>query len=52
MRGVRRPWNSGTSINANLPSRFGNPRLKNALFLAAFASLRHAPSHAYYDRTH
>jgi len=44
------PWKSGTSINANMPSRFGNHRLKNALFLAAFASLRHAPSRTYYDR--
>jgi transposase len=33
-----------------VPSRFGNHRLKNALFLAAFASLRHAPSRTYYDR--
>jgi transposase len=44
------PWQSGTSINAQVPSRFGNHRLKNALFLAAFASLRHAPSRTYYDR--
>jgi transposase len=44
------PWKSGTSINAHMPSRFGNHRLKNALFLAAFASLRHAPSRTYYDR--
>jgi transposase len=44
------PWKSGTSINTNMPSRFGNHRLKNALFLAAFASLRHAPSRTYYDR--
>ena len=44
------PWKSGTSINANKPSRFGNHRLKNALFLAAFASLKHAPSRTYYDR--
>ena len=44
------PWKSGTSINANMPSRLGNHRLKNALFLAAFASLRHAPSRTYYDR--
>ena len=44
------PWKSGTSINVNKPSRFGNHRLKNALFLAAFASLRHAPSRTYYDR--
>jgi len=28
----------------------GNHRLKNALFLAAFCSLRHRPSRAYYDR--
>ena len=34
----------------NLPRRFGNHRLKNALFLAAFASLNHAPSRTYYDR--
>lgn len=45
-----KPWRSGTSINANLPSRFGNHRLKNALFLAAFASLKHPPSRTYYDR--
>ena len=44
------PWKSGTSINANMPSRFGNHRLKNAFFLAAFASLRHPPSRTYYDR--
>jgi len=44
------PWKSGTSINTNMPSRFGNHRLKNALFLAAFASLRHPPSRTYYDR--
>jgi transposase len=44
------PWKSGTSINANRPNRFGNHRLKNALFVAAFASLRHEPSRTYYDR--
>jgi Transposase IS116/IS110/IS902 family len=44
------PWKAGTSINANVPSRFGNHRLKNALLLAAFASLRHTPSRTYYDR--
>jgi len=44
------PWKSGTSINANRPSRFGNHRLKNAFFVAAFASLRHPPSRTYYDR--
>lgn len=44
------PWRSGTSINASIPHRGGNHRLKNALFQAAFASLRHAPSRTYYDR--
>jgi hypothetical protein len=32
------------------PSRHGNHRLKNAAFLAAFASLRHPPSRTYYER--
>lgn len=41
---------SGTSIKGAIPSRRGNHRLKNALFLAAFASLRHPPSRTYYDR--
>lgn len=41
---------SGTSINGAVPSRRGNHRLKNAMFLAAFASLRHPPSRTYYDR--
>jgi transposase len=36
--GLGPTWKSRTSINANMPSRFGNHRLKNALFLAAFAS--------------
>jgi transposase len=42
---------SGTSIRGEHVSRSGNRRLKNALFIAAFASL-HAdpPSRAYYDR--
>jgi transposase len=44
------PRRSGTSIKSDVPSRFGNHRLKNAFFLAAFASLRHPPSRAYYDR--
>lgn len=44
------PWQSGTSIHTNRPTRLGNHRLKNALFQAAFSSLRHAPSRAYYDR--
>lgn len=41
---------SGTSLRNAVPSRRGNHRLKNALFIAAFASLRHPPSRAYYDR--
>ena len=44
------PRQSGTSIRSNVPSRHGNHRLKDALFLAAFASLKHPPSRAYYDR--
>jgi transposase len=44
------PRRSGTSIKSDVPRRFGNHRLKNAFFLAAFASLRHPPSRAYYDR--
>jgi len=44
------PRQSGTSLRGNVASRHGNHRLKNALFLAAFASLRHPPSRAYYDR--
>lgn len=42
---------SGTSIRGEHASRSGNRRLKNALFLAAFASLRLDPvSRSYYDR--
>lgn len=44
------PRQSGTSIRGNVPSRHGNHRLKDAFFLAAFASLRHPPSRTYYDR--
>jgi transposase len=44
------PRQSGTSVRGNVPSRHGNHRLKNAFFLAAFASLRHPPSRLYYDR--
>jgi transposase len=44
------PRQSGTSLRGNIASRHGNHRLKNALFLAAFASLRHPPSRTYYDR--
>ena len=41
---------SGKSINGESRSRRGNHRLKNAMFLAAFASLRHPDSKAFYDR--
>ena len=41
---------SGTSIHGESQSRRGNHRLKNAMFLAAFASLRSPESKAYYDR--
>ena len=42
---------SGTSIRGERVSRSGNRRLKNALFIAAFASLHaDAPSRVYYDR--
>jgi transposase len=41
---------SGTSLNGESRSRRGNHRLKNAMFLAAFASLRDPASKACYDR--
>jgi transposase len=41
---------SGKSINGESKSRRGNHRLKNAMFLAAFASLRAPDSKAFYDR--
>jgi len=41
---------SGTSIKGERRSRRGNHRLKNALFLAAFASLSDPDSRAFYDR--
>lgn len=42
---------SGTSLNSTTASRGGNKRLKRAMFLSAFAALRHDPaSRAYYDR--
>jgi transposase len=44
------PRQSGTSIRGNIASRHGNHRLKDALFPAAFASPKHPPSRAYYDR--
>jgi transposase len=41
---------SGKSLNGESQSRRGNHRLKNAMFLAAFASLRSPDSKAFYDR--
>jgi transposase len=41
---------SGTSIRGESQSRRGNHRLKNAMFLAAFASLRSPDSKTFYDR--
>jgi transposase len=41
---------SGKSLNSEAKSRRGNHRLKNAMFLAAFASLRSPESKAFYDR--
>jgi transposase len=41
---------SGKSVNGESLSRRGNHRLKNAMFLAAFASLRDPASKAFYDR--
>jgi transposase len=41
---------SGRSPNGETKSRRGNHRLKNAMFLAAFASLRCPESNAFYDR--
>jgi transposase len=41
---------SGSSLNGESRSRRGNHRLKNAMFLAAFASLRDPASKAFYDR--
>jgi len=38
------------TLNAEIRSRRGNHRLKNAMFLAAFASLRDPASKAFYDR--
>jgi transposase len=43
-------WRSGTSLHHDSVRHLGNQRLKNALFQAAFASLPHKPSRAYYDR--
>jgi transposase len=41
---------SGKSLNGEVKSRRGNHRLKNAMFLAAFASLRTPGSKAFYER--
>jgi transposase len=41
---------SGSSIRGEHPLKGGNKQLKRAFFLAAFASLAHPPSRAYYDR--
>jgi transposase len=41
---------SGTSLAGESRSRRGNHRLKNAMFLAAFASLRDPASKVFYDR--
>ena len=41
---------SGTSLKGESKSRRGNHRLKNAMFLAAFASLRDPESKTFYDR--
>ncbi|MYA52741.1 MAG: IS110 family transposase [Dehalococcoidia bacterium] len=41
---------SGSSLRGESRSRRGNHRLKNAMFLAAFASLRDPASRAFYDR--
>ena len=41
---------SGSSLRGEARSRRGNHRLKNAMFLAAFASLRDPASRAFYDR--
>ena len=42
---------SGSSLRGEGRSRRGNHRLKNAMFLATFASLRDPASRAYYDRS-
>ncbi|GAC1583692.1 MAG: IS110-like element ISSfl4 family transposase [Candidatus Dormibacteria bacterium] len=41
---------SGSSIRGEHAPRRGNKALKRALFLSAFASLRHPASRTYYDR--
>jgi transposase len=41
---------SGSSIRGEHPAHGGNKRLKNAMFMSAFASLSDPASRAYYDR--
>ena len=41
---------SGSSIRGEHPARRGNRRLKRALYLSAFASLKDPTSRSYYDR--
>nr|WP_228771878.1 transposase [Actinokineospora iranica] len=41
---------SGSSIKRERPARTGNRKLKQALFLAAFATLSDPNSRAYHDR--
>ena len=41
---------SGTSIRGEHQQRGGNTRLKRAMYLSAFASLKNPSSRAYYDR--
>lgn len=41
---------SDSSVKGEHPSRGGNERLKNALFLSAFAALLDPDSRVYYDR--
>lgn len=41
---------SGRSIKGEHHARRGNRSLRGALYISAFASLKHAPSRAYYDR--
>lgn len=41
---------SDISIKGEHPNRAGNRKLKNAMFQAAFTSLRDPASRAYYDR--
>jgi transposase len=41
---------SGRSIKGEHQARRGNRSLRGALYISAFASLKHPPSRAYYDR--